>query len=110
MHRGVNLGLIPSSSPRASSFFLTLTVTLLAAWKTEYLRLTVFASDPSFERKRNKEFPLGSFAARPAPFRRSCTLYELGAYYISDSPSNRQRGSPFVGDPYLRKKDSIGVN
>lgn len=48
--------------------------------KTGYLRPSALASRsfPSFERKRNKEFPLGSPVTRSAPFRCSCTLYEPG--------------------------------
>lgn len=65
--------------------------------KTGYLRPSALASRsfPSFERKRNKEFPLGSPVTRSAPFRCSCTLYELRVLItsaISYEPTRQKEG------------------
>jgi hypothetical protein len=58
------------------------------------------------ERKRNKEFPLGSFATRPAPFRRSLHALWTRAYYISNFHPNRHDAVTLCRAPCLRQAEN----
>lgn len=116
MYHRVNLPLSPflSLAPSFPCLFVLLFSLFLSydaprGLKTGYLRPSALASRsfPSFERKRNKEFPLGSPVTRSAPFRCSSlwtwALITSAIFLRTPTKKGRGCGLPLSQAPYLQR-------